>query len=214
MDGMWAFLAMTVALSVSPGPDDVLVVRSSLLGGRRLGMVTVAGVAAGSLAWGIATAVGLAAVVAQSSRLFEGLRFLGAGYLVLLGAASLLVELRGRTRRIAPPLPPDPAGRLRARGGAGSAFSIGLTGDLLNPKTGLFYIAVVPQFVPDGSPALQYSLLLCAVDVGVAVSWLTALTWLAHATVDWLLRPPVMLWSQRLTSSLLIALGVSTAVGL
>ena len=214
MDGIWAFLVMTVMLSVSPGPDDVLVLRSSLRGGRRLGMATVAGVAAGSLAWGVAAAVGLAAVVARSAPVYEALRLSGACYLVLLGVAPLLAGLRGRARSPVPLGSLDAVGPARAAEGAYGAFCAGLMSDLLNPKIGLFYVAVVPQFVPAGAPALQYSLLLCLIDVGVAMTWLGALTWLAHAAVTWLLRPAVVLWSQWIFSTCLVGLGASTAVGL
>jgi threonine/homoserine/homoserine lactone efflux protein len=214
VDGIWAFLAVTVLLSVSPGPDDVLVVRSSLRGGARLGMATVGGVAVGSLAWGLAAAVGFAALVAGSAPLSEALRLTGAGYLVVLGAMPLLGEIRGCARRV-PALGPLDAGRVsRARGTTGRAFSAGLISDLLNPKIGLFYLAVIPQFVPEGASALRYSLLLCAIDIGVAVSWLAALTWLARVAVTWLLRPEVVLWSQRGFSAVLIGLGTSTAMGL
>jgi threonine/homoserine/homoserine lactone efflux protein len=214
VDGIWAFLVVTVTLSVSPGPDDVLVLRSSLRGGPRLGMATVAGVAVGSLAWGVATAVGLAAVVARSAPIYEAFRLAGACYLIVLGLAPLLAGLRGRRRCVVPLVPPDPLGQRRAVGGACGAFSAGLMSDLLNPKIGLFYVAVVPQFVPAGAGALQYSLLLCLIDIGVAMTWLGALTLLAHGAVHWLLRPTVVLWSQRIFSTSLIGLGASTAVGL
>jgi threonine/homoserine/homoserine lactone efflux protein len=214
VDGIWAFVAMTVVLSVSPGPDDVLVLRSSLAGGRRLGLVTVAGVASGSLAWGAATAVGLAAVVARSAAAYEAFRLLGACYLVLLGVVPMLARSRGPGRRVAPRRALGCMRHPRAPGAVRCAFSVGLMSDLLNPKIGLFYVAVIPQFVPSGAPALQYSLLLCAIDIGVAVTWLAALAWLAHGAVDWLLRPAVERWSQRLFSAFLIGLGVSTALGL
>jgi threonine/homoserine/homoserine lactone efflux protein len=213
VDGIWTFLAMTVLLSVSPGPDDVLVLRSSLRGGARLGLATVGGVAAGSLVWGVAAAAGVASVVTRSELLYDAVRVVGAGYLVVLGALPLLPELRRRSRGVAV-VPPGPDGRLRASAGAGRAFSAGLMSDLLNPKIGLFYLAVVPQFIPTGAPALQYSLLLCAIDIGVAVSWLSGLAWLAHAAVRWLLRPAVVVWSQRIISTCLIGVGASTAVGL
>jgi threonine/homoserine/homoserine lactone efflux protein len=211
VDGIWTFLAMTVVLSVSPGPDDVLVLRSSLAGGPRLAMVTVAGVASGSLAWGAASAVGLAAVVSRSAPVYETLRVVGACYLVLLGLAPLLADVRGRARRMAPL---DSGRGTRVLGGARRAVTVGVLSDLLNPKIGLFYVAVIPQFVPAGAPALEYSLLLCAVDVGVAVTWLAALAWLAHAAVTWLLRPQVVLWTQRIFSTSLVGLGVTAAVGL
>jgi len=213
VDGIWAFVAMTVLLSVSPGPDDVLVLRSALAGGPRLGLVTVAGVASGSLAWGAATAVGLAAVVARSAPVYEAFRLAGACYLVLLGVAPVLTAVGARLRGAAPRAAAASPGRPGAPGGVRRAFSVGLLSDLLNPKIGLFYVAVIPQFVPPGAAALRYSLLLCAIDVAVAVTWLAALTWLAHGAVRWLLRPRVALWSQRVFSTSLVGLGVAAAVG-
>ena len=211
MDGIWAFVAMAVLLSLSPGQDDVLVLRSSLRGGARLGLATVAGVAVGTLTWGVAAAVGLAAAIGRSASVYEALALAGAGYLVLLGLVPLVAEVRGRS---APDGGSDAVPQHLSRGGAGRAFSAGLASDLLSPEIGLFYLAVVPQFVPDRAPVLQYSLLLCAVDVGVAVVWLSGLTWLAHAAVTWLLRPAVVRWTQRVFSVSLIALGASSAVGL
>src|SRR4051794_26436833 len=84
----------------------------------------------------------------------------------------------------------DSVGQPRAPAGARGAFSAGLMSDLLNPKIGLFYVAVIRRFVPPGVPALQYSMLLCAVDIGVAVTWLAALTWLAHGAVKRRLGAP------------------------
>jgi threonine/homoserine/homoserine lactone efflux protein len=144
---------------------------------------------------------------------YEAFRLVGAGYLILLGVAPLVTGVRGRRSRVTPPQI-DFDRRVRLPGGARRAFSSGLMSDLLNPKIGLFYLAVVPQFVPAGAPTLRYSLLLCAIDVLVAVTWLAALTWLAHAAVSWLARPPVVLWSQRIFSTCLVGLGTSTAVGL
>ena len=86
--------------------------------------------------------------------------------------------------------------------------------DLLNPKIGLFYVAVVPQFIPAGQSPLAYSLLLCAIDVAVALVWLLGLTWVAHAAVRWLQRPDVVRWSQRCFSVCLVAIGGSVAFGM
>ena len=206
MDGIWAFLAVTLMLSLSPGPDDVLVLRNALRGGPRLGLATVGGVAVGSLAWGAAAALGLGAVVAESAPVHDVLRFSGACYLVAVGIAPVLAEVAGRRH------PARPAAADRRSRGAGSAFASGLLSDMLNPKIGLFYVAVVPQFVPAGAPAVRYAL-LCAIDVAVAVVWLSVLAWVAHAAVRWLLLPRVVVWSQRVTSVTLVGLGASAAAG-
>ena len=93
-----------------PGPDDVLVLSSSLRGGPRLGAATAFGAATGALLWGAAAAVGLAAVVTRSQTAYDTLRVAGAGYLVVLGAAPLLAQLlrRGRVAARRPPHRPAP----------------------------------------------------------------------------------------------------------
>jgi threonine/homoserine/homoserine lactone efflux protein len=212
VDGIWAFAALALMLSLSPGPDDVLVLRSALRGGTRLGLATVAGVAAGSLAWGGVATLGLGAVVAGSASAAEILRVAGACYLVALGLAPALVGLARRASGVVVP-GASPVRVDGPPGTAGRAFAAGLISDVLNPKIGLFYISVVPQFVPESAPAYQYAL-LCAVDVVVATAWLSSLAWLAHAAVRWLLRPQVAVWSQRVSSAALVGLGASAAVGL
>ncbi len=96
MDGIWAFVALTVILSLSPGPDDVLVLRTSLQGGPRRGLATVAGVAVGSMAWGAAAALEFGTVVAGSTPMHDALRVAGACHLVVLGMAPVLAELSRR----------------------------------------------------------------------------------------------------------------------
>jgi threonine/homoserine/homoserine lactone efflux protein len=212
VEGIWAFLALTLMLSLSPGPDDVLVLRSSLRGGTRLGLATVAGVAVGSMAWGAAAALGLGAVVAASAPAHDVLRVAGACYLVGLGLAPVLSRVARRSRHLVPAGAPTVGMSSSDPGTTGGAFAAGALSDALNPKIGLFYVTVVPQFVPAGAPAWHYAL-LCAVDVAVAVVWLGALAWLAQAAVHWLLHPPVVVWFQRLSSAALVALGASAAVG-
>lgn len=203
------FLLLSVVLTLTPGPDDVLVLRTSVRAGRRSGSATAVGAATGSLVWGGATAVGLAAVVARSPVAYDGLRLAGAAYLVGLGVAAL-VPLPGRAGA---PTTVEGVGTGR-RAGLGRAFLTGLVSDLLNPRIGLFYLAVLPQFLPVGRPVLAWSLLLCAIDVAVAVSWLVLLARLADAGVSWLRRPAVDRWLQRLLSVSLVGLGAGVALDL
>jgi threonine/homoserine/homoserine lactone efflux protein len=210
MDGLWTFVLLAVALSATPGPDDVLVLGSSLRGGPRMGAATAFGAATGALIWGGTAAVGLAAVVSRSAAVYDGIRLAGAVYLVVLGVVPLVTQAVGARATGPAAQPGGPASR---SAGLRAAFTAGLMSDLLNPKIGLFYVAVVPQFIPPGRPPLGYSLLLCAIDVAVALVWLLALTWLAHAAVSWLHRPVVVRWSERCFSVCLIGIGGSVALG-
>ena len=203
---LWAFLLLAVLLSVTPGPDAVLVLRSSVRGGRRLGAATALGAATGSAFWGLLAAVGLATVVAQSAVLYQALRLAGAAYLIALGVSTLLAYRPGRQ----PPPALDSGGSClpqRVR----RAFGAGLLSDLLNPKVGLFYLAVVPQFIPPGASVVRYSLLLTGIEIVVALVWLVLLACLAHAAVGWLRRPAVDRWLQRTLGLSLVGLGAAAA---
>nr|WP_279591105.1 LysE family translocator [Modestobacter marinus] len=194
---------------MSPGPDDVLVLRTAVRDGRRSGTATAVGAATGSLVWGGATALGLAALVARSPGAYDVLRLAGAAYLVGLGLTALLRLPRRDGARCTGAGP----GTAR-RSGLRWAFATGLVSDLLNPRIGLFYLAVLPQFVPAGRSVLPYSLLLCAIDVAVALGWLVLLARLADAGVTWLRRPVVDRWLDRLLSVSLVGLGAGVALGL
>jgi threonine/homoserine/homoserine lactone efflux protein len=206
VDGLWGFALLAALLSLSPGPDDVLVVGCALRGGRRLGAASAAGIAVGSLAWGAASGIGLAGVLAHSPGVYAGLRLAGAGYLVVLGLLPLLAPLVRRSRPVVPAAAAPAPRRLRG------AFAAGLCSDLLNPKIGMFYLAGVPQFVPVGEPVLGWSLLLSGIDVAVALVWFAVLIAIASAAVARLRRPAVAVWAQRLAGASLIGVGLTAAL--
>jgi threonine/homoserine/homoserine lactone efflux protein len=212
--GACAFALLAVLLSLTPGPDDVLVLSRSLRGGVRAGAAAATGAAAGALAWGVAAATGLAALVTRCATVYWAIHLTGAVYLVALGTAPLVDRVlrrrqggHGRHRRARP----APG---RRREGARGDFTAGLLSDLLNPKIAVFYLAVLPQFVPAGSPVLEYSLLLCGIDVAIAATWLLLLAGLADRVLARLRRPGVDVWLQRTLNACLIGIGAAVAFGL
>ncbi len=209
MNELAAFLLLAIVLSVTPGPDAVLVLRSSVRGGRHQGLATAFGAVAGSLVWGVAAAAGLAAVITQSATLFQTIRLAGATYLIFLGISTLRTQVRGRPNVTFAAIADGDCAHTPQ--GMHKAFGAGLLSDLLNPKVGLFYIAVIPQFIPVGAPVLQYSLLLCAIEIVVALVWFTLLAWVAHVVLNWLRRPVVDRWLQAALGSSLIGIGATVA---
>ena len=95
MGALWAFVGVAALVIVTPGPDTALTVRNALLGGRRAGVATAAGVALGLAVWTAAASAGLAALLVASEPAFVAVKLAGAAYLVLLGAQTLLHALRG-----------------------------------------------------------------------------------------------------------------------
>jgi threonine/homoserine/homoserine lactone efflux protein len=209
MDGIPGFIVLVVLLSLTPGPDDVLVLRNALHGGARLGVLTAAGAATGSLLWGLTAAAGLAAVLTAAPASYAVVHALGGGYLVVLGALTVRPHLRRRAPALPGPVDRTGPTTIRAR----SAYASGLLADLLNPKIGLFYLAVLPGFVPAGAPVLQYSMLLSAIDVAVATAWLVTVAVLATALVTRLRRPRVTACLDCGSGIGLLGMGTALAVG-
>src|SRR6476659_931567 len=94
MGALWAFVGVAALVIVTPGPDTALTVRNALIGGRRAGVATAAGVALGLAVWTAAASAGLAALLVASEPAFIAVKLAGAAYLVLLGAQTLLHALR------------------------------------------------------------------------------------------------------------------------
>jgi threonine/homoserine/homoserine lactone efflux protein len=160
------FSAAALALIVVPGPAVLYIVAQSIDRGRLAGVVSALGVATGGLVHVTAATIGLSSLLVSSATAFTVVKYAGAAYLIGLGLHTLLV------RRDERPGAPRPERRLRRR------YWQGVVVNVLNPKTALFFLAFLPQFVdPDaGSAALQLAVLgLVFVVLAVASDCLWAL---------------------------------------
>ncbi|GGR42634.1 LysE family translocator [Streptomyces netropsis] len=208
------FALFSLLVTMAPGPDTLLVLRNCLRGGRRTGSATAVGAAVGSLAWGVAAAFGLAAALQKWDAAFTVVRLAGAAYLIALGAQALWQQRPRRLRRAArdttattdeadQPSGPAP--------GTVEAFRQGLLSCLLNPKVGVFFVAVVPQFLPHGSSAFGVTLLFGAIDAAIAGLWMLLVAVCAARLITWLRRPRVHRNLERTTGGVLVALGIGAA---
>ncbi|MEW1958371.1 LysE family translocator [Kineococcus sp. NPDC059986] len=201
LDAVLAFCALCLLLELTPGPNTFLVLRHSLHGARA-GVLTALGSALGALVWASAVAVGLAALLERSAQAYQVLKVAGGAYLVFLGVRTFLAH-----RRTGGDVP-----RLAAAPRLPAAFRAGLVSCVLNPKVGLFFLAVVPQFVPAGAGA-RGTLLLGALEAAVALAYLTVLSQVASRAVDWIRRPRVTRTLDRVSAAVLTAFGVGTIAG-
>jgi threonine/homoserine/homoserine lactone efflux protein len=156
LEALVAFLPVAAALAISPGPATALVVHAAARGGRRPAVLATAGDAVGLGLWAVASMFGVSALVAASATAFTVLKIVGAIVLVWFGIQALR-RARG-PREAALPL-------------AGRPFHRGVITALANPKVGLFYVALLPQFVPEGSALLPTTLLLAAAQITLSVTW-------------------------------------------
>jgi threonine/homoserine/homoserine lactone efflux protein len=165
------FLGVVAVLTVTPGPDMLLVVRNGLSTGVRGAWFTGLGCCVGISVHATAAVLGLSAILAASATAYATVKLAGAAYLAYLGVRLLisaimagdepLDEAPGDTPGEAPaPTRPD-----------GTAFRQGMVTNLLNPKIALLFLTLLPQFVADGEPRLRTTATLAAIFLGLAVLW-------------------------------------------
>jgi threonine/homoserine/homoserine lactone efflux protein len=190
-----SFSLLALLTVLTPGLDTVLVLRTALLNGKRAAMGVILGITVGCLVWAVASLAGLTALLRASELAYDIVRWLGAAYLIYLGAKALWNSrktIKADTR-------PVPSARASLR--------VGLLTNLLNPKVGVFYLSLLPQFMPAGAPA--WGAALVAIHLGLGLVWLPILVAVAGRARAFILRQRVLL--DRLTASVFVALGLKLA---
>jgi RhtB (resistance to homoserine/threonine) family protein len=199
------FIPFAAVVIVVPGPDTAVVTKNVLVHGRRAALGTSLGVSAGLSVWTIAAAIGVASVVRASAVAFTVLKLAGALYLVWLGIQALRAARHAESdARLA--VTDKPA--MSALGG----FRQGLLSDLANPKIGIFFTSLLPQFVSPGHSVLLPFLALGAVFAVMTLVWLFAYCLVAARAAKTLQRPRVKAAMDRVTGVVLIALGLRLAI--
>ena len=197
-----AYVAIVLGFVFIPGPATLLTVARATTSGTRVGISTGAGIAAGDLVHTVMAVVGLSAIIATSAVLFSIIKYLGAAYLIYLGIRALFE--RPST---------DLSAGTRAIGGA-AAFRQAILTEVLNPKTALFFLAFLPQFVKpeNGSAALQ--LLVLGVLFVLIGLFSTVVFALAAGRLGNFLRrnPAVLKWQGKVVGGIYCALGVRLAL--
>lgn len=191
-----AFTLAAGLLTITPGLDTALVLRTAAVEGPRRALLAGAGICLGCLTWGLMTAIGLGALLSVSRVAYTALRLAGSVYLIFLGVQMLV-----RTpHRVAPEAaPPDHAGRWFARG---------LLTNLLNPKVGVFYVTFLPQFVPADVSVTWFTMLLAGIHATEGMLWFALLTLATRPLATWLDRPGVARTIDRVTGTMLAGFGV------
>lgn len=203
----WVFVGLAALLTITPGADTALVVRSTLLRGRTAALLTVCGICLGCLVHSIASALGLSLILSRSAAAFETVKFAGALYLAYLGIQSLRAAWRGHGGGI--PLPADTEPQPR---GHWLSLSEGLFTNLLNPKVALFYLTFLPQFVNPRGNVLAQSMLLASIHILMGFVWLGAFALFLERLSGFLRREGIRRRLEAATGALFLALGVRLAM--
>ncbi|QIS03861.1 LysE family translocator [Nocardia brasiliensis] len=199
-----SFAVVAGLLTLVPGLDTALVLRAAVVRGTRGAFATAAGVGTGLLVWGAAATAGVSVLLTTSQVAYTVLRVAGALYLIWLGLTSLRTAWR-RDGAVGWEPDADPGG------GLVRAWARGALSNLLNPKVGVFYLAMLPQFLPPHAPHLLMGLSLTMIHIIEGLVWWTVLICVVRAARAWLSRVSVKRAMEAVTGSVLLALGVKLA---
>ncbi|MFC1418507.1 LysE family translocator [Streptacidiphilus cavernicola] len=211
---LWSFALVVGLLTVTPGLDTALILRTAALRGRPEAWGVVAGIQAGTLSWGTLSSLGVSVLLTASQTAYDALRLAGAAYLLWMGGRMLLGSLRrDRDGNGGVDAHPDVAEERDGPGGVLLGFRRGLLTNLLNPKIGVFYVAVLPQFIPAGASHLAMGVLLTCVHVAEGVLWSALLVGFAGVLRGWLRRPAARRVLDRVTGVVVVGFGLRLVLG-
>ncbi len=195
--------AIVLGFVFIPGPATLLTVARATSSGTKVGIATGVGIAAGDVVHTFMAIIGISAVIAASATLFSIVKYVGAAYLVYLGIQAILAKT-----------PSDPTAARALPITAQKAFRQAILAEVLNPKTALFFLAFLPQFVrpENGSVALQLMVLgIVFVLLGLLSTVIFAVS--AASLGNFLRRNPVVLkWQGKVVGGIYCALGVRLAL--
>jgi threonine/homoserine/homoserine lactone efflux protein len=197
-----AFALAAGLLTITPGVDTAMVLRTAATGGTKRAIFAAIGVGFGLLAWGAAASLGLGALLAASALAFTALKIAGAAYLLWLGV-KLIRNPRAKLEQT-----PTPDQNLTPA----EALRRGFLSNILNPKIGMFYVTFLPQFIPEGANTAAYAFMLTCVQVGLDVLWFTAIIAAAAPLARRLKQPKIVRALDRLTGGVLISFGLKLAL--
>ncbi|MBD9659063.1 MULTISPECIES: LysE family translocator [unclassified Pantoea] len=198
-----SFLFAITILTLTPGFDTALVLRSAAAQGWKRAWATAFGVTLGCLVWGVAVGLGLGALLLASEMAYNLLKWIGAAYLLYLGV-KLLINPRTQAE--------EGQHAQSKEQSYVACFTRGLFGNLLNPKVGVFYVTFLPQFIPAGASVPLWCTLMALTHMVIGLVWNAVLIGSSQYFAAHLRRPAVLKVMDRLTGCVFIGFAAKLAL--
>jgi len=209
MDSLLTYISIAAMMVVIPGADTMLLVKNTLSYGPKAGRYTVLGMATGLSFWTLIAILGLSVVIAKSVILFSTIKYLGAAYLIYLGIKSFfaksvfsLEEIKAQANA-----PANSSSRHNKE-----SFMQALLSNVLNPKTVLVYITIMPQFIDLNGNVNQQLIVLASILTLLAVLWFLTLVYVIDYAKKWLNNSKFQKVFQKSTGLMLVGFGVKTGI--
>jgi len=199
------YLIAITLLTITPGVDTMLVIRNTARGGWRDGAMSSFGICSGLFLHATVSAVGISVILLQAAWAFSLLKLAGAAYLVWLGLSSWRKVVKQETFQLVHGT--TSVGPFLAR----RSFREGFLSNILNPKTAVFYMAFLPQFINPAHSALLQSLFLAGLHFIIAMLWQCLLALMVKQLKHCLQRPRVSQVFDGITGTVMVGLGLRVA---
>jgi threonine/homoserine/homoserine lactone efflux protein len=202
-----SFACAAGLLTITPGLDTALVLRTAAVEGRKPAMLAGFGICFGCLAWGVAASFGLSAVLAVSQFAYNALRIVGACYLGYLGITFFIRAFSAQS----PDGTTESDWNDRVSTAGFQWLRRGLLTNLLNPKVGIFYLSFLPQFIPTGVQIWSFSMLLASIHGTEGILWFLLVTNATELISSWLRQRRVVMALDSAMGAIFIAFGLKLA---
>lgn len=196
------FMVVMIGLFVVPGPAVIITLTRAVQNGRRCGIMTGLGIGLGDLVHSTFAAIGLSALLMTSALAFNVVKFAGVAYLVYLGVRALIDNSGSSQAPVVKPV------------SASTAFMQGLVSEMLNPKTALFFLAFLPQFVhPENGQVVGQFAVLGLIFVAMSILYTSGLALAAVPIARFFGRHSgIGRWQGKIVGSIYLALGIKMAL--
>lgn len=209
MDSLLTYISIAAMMVIIPGADTMLLVKNTLSYGPKAGRYTVLGMAMGLSFWTLIAILGLSVVIAKSVILFSTIKYLGATYLIYLGIKSFFAKSIFSLEEIQEQAntPAKPTNRHNK-----DSLMQALLSNILNPKTVLVYITIMPQFINLNENVNQQLIVLALILTLLAVGWFLILVYLIDYAKKWLKNSKFQKAFQKSTGVILVGFGIKTGI--
>lgn len=212
MENLLAYIVMALMMSMLPGTDTVLIMKNTMNHGAKAGRYTILGMATGLTFWTIIVVLGLSVVIAQSVFLFNTIKYVGAAYLFYLGIRAFLSKSTFSIENVQVDEEQTIVQEKDSHRHYKESYLQGAISNILNPKTVLFYVTFMPQFIDLKGDTNSQLIGLGMILTMIAVGWFLILVYLLDHMKKWLKKPKFQKAFQKSTGVMLIGFGVKTII--
>ncbi|WP_019156276.1 LysE family translocator [Robertmurraya massiliosenegalensis] len=199
MNDFFTFLLLSLFVVMSPGIDTALITKRTISDGRKDGYRIALGITTGSLVHTLAAAFGLSAILMQSALAFEIVKYVGAIYLIYLGATSFIKKDKGTDSSLEKNTKKAP-------------FTQGLLSNVLNPKVAMFFITFLPQFVNGANNVTTQLIIMGVIYTVLSITWFFVYVFFINYLREWLMSAKVQRVMDKTTGLILIGFGLKLAL--